>query len=323
MTQTDSAVFFLSDYGTSDEFVGVVHAVLHRLAPDVPVIDLSHQVAPFDVAGGAGMLVRCAPHLGAGVTLAVVDPGVGTDRRAVAIRTEAEQVGLDGPAWLVGPDNGLLLPMAMACGGIRSAVALVRGAGPFGASDRSDRSGPRRPGPTFDGRDVFAPAAAALALGVDPALLGTTIDPASLVAAAGAGPGPRAEPTPGGPAVVTSVVSIDRFGNVQLEAGAGALEDLGLSPGDTLRVTVLDSRADEPGDPAGGPDRSRRARRVAAFAQLREGELGVLVDSSGHLALVLDRASAADRLHPLAVGSGVSLAPELIPPDETSATSGS
>ena len=87
------AIFFLSDYGTADEFVGVVHAVLHRLAPPVPVIDLSHQVPPFDVTGGAAMLDRCAPYLGSGVVLAVVDPGVGTGRRALALRTAAAGAG--------------------------------------------------------------------------------------------------------------------------------------------------------------------------------------------------------------------------------------
>ncbi len=113
------AVYFLSDYGTADEFVGVVHAVLFRLAPELRVIDLSHQVPPFDVVAGAAMLVRAAPHLGSGVVLAVVDPGVGTERRGVALTTASS-----GPRFVVGPDNGLLLPMADALGGVRSAVAL-------------------------------------------------------------------------------------------------------------------------------------------------------------------------------------------------------
>ena len=105
-------MFFLSDYGTADEFVGVVHAVLHRLAPSAPVIDLGHQIPPFDVAAAAALLVRAGPHLGPGVVLAVVDPGVGTDRRGVAV-----ELPPGGPTWLVGPDNGLLLPLAEArCG---------------------------------------------------------------------------------------------------------------------------------------------------------------------------------------------------------------
>src|SRR5689334_2966144 len=112
-----AAVFFLSDYGTADEFVGIVHAVLHSRAPGVAVIDLGHEVPPYDVAAGASMLVRCAPYLGAGVVLAVVDPGVGTERRGVAI----EAVGT-GPSWLVGPDNGLLVPLAAALGGAQRVI---------------------------------------------------------------------------------------------------------------------------------------------------------------------------------------------------------
>ena len=164
---------------------------------------------------------------------------------------------------------------------------------------------------------MFAPAAAHLALGVDPALLGTTIDPARWWRSAGPGPRFRAEPATGGPVVVTSVVSIDRFGNMQLEAGAGALEDIVLSSGDALWVTVLAGPAGGPGATLGGQDRSLRARRVAAFAELTGGELGLLVDSSGQMALVLDQASAADRLHPVGVGSGVVIAPDPPPPGGT------
>ncbi len=321
MTGPLPAIFFLSDYGTADEFVGVVHAVLHRLAPDVPVIDLSHQVAPFDVAGGAAMLVRCAPHLGAGVVLAVVDPGVGTARRPVAIRTGAGGGGFVGPAWLVGPDNGLLLPMATACGGVESAVAIdaavvIDGNGVPGPTATP---GSRMTGPTFDGRDVFAPAAARLAVGVDPGLLGTSIDPSSLATAEpgargpGAGTGGWEGPAPAGPAVVTAVASIDRFGNVQLEAGAGALRDLGEPPDRPVRVAVVTgSPGPSPGRPgpsAGGPGGPLLARRVTTFAELGRGELGLLVDGSGHLALVLDRASAAALLGPLATGSGVVITP--------------
>ena len=145
----DPAVFFLSDYGTADEFVGVVHAVLHRRAPGVAVIDLSHQIPPFDVAAGSALLVRAGPHLGAGVVLAVVDPGVGTDRRAVAL-----ELASGPPRWMVGPDNGLLVPLATSSGGVRTAVALDPA-----------RLGPAAPPGTFDGRDVFAPAAAHLVTG--------------------------------------------------------------------------------------------------------------------------------------------------------------
>ena len=262
------AIFFLSDYGTADEFVGVVHAVLHRLAPLVPVVDLSHQVAPFDVTGAAVMLDRCAPYLGSGVVLAVVDPGVGTGRRALALRTAAAGAagsaggaGPVSPAWLVGPDNGLLVPMAEAYGGVGSVVGIDRD-GPVLADHRRVAAGGGDPGPTFDGRDVFAPAAAHLVLGRDPGLLGPDLDPASLVTA---GPGPPVtgrdqKDSSTGPAVLTSVASVDRFGNVQLEAGPAAWAEAGFTAGQTVVVTI-----------ASGPV---PARRVRAFAELGEGEAG-------------------------------------------------
>jgi S-adenosyl-L-methionine hydrolase (adenosine-forming) len=289
------AIFFLSDYGTADEFVGVVHAVLHRLAPQVPVIDLSHQIPAFDVPAGATMLVRSAPYLGPGAVLAVVDPGVGTARRAVAIHTPSEgsdpEGGGDGPTWLVGPDNGLLMPMTAACGGAGSAIDL----GPSGPGHLSGgpAAGPGS-GPTFDGRDVFAPAAAHLAQGGDPRALGPAIDPATLVPAPADAPGTgdRVERTPGGPVARVSVASIDRFGNAQLGLGADAFDELGLGPGGMVHLTVG----------LGGERPPVPVRRVRAFGELDLDELGLLVDSTGRLALVCDRRSAADLYH-LEVGT--------------------
>ena len=252
------AVHFLSDYGLVDEFVGVVHAVLHRAAPGVPVIDLTHQVPAFDIAAGAATLVRCAPSLGAGVVLAVVDPGVATARRAVAVRLAAPS-DADRPAWLVGPDNGLLLPLADHLGGPVAARALAA------------------PGSTFDGRDVFAPAAAHLVTGGDPAGLGPELPVGSLVAAA-AVPPERIE----GGRLLTEVAHVDGFGNVGLVARPAALARLGLAVGDAVDAAV-------------GPSAPVPARWVTAFGDLADGELGLLVDADGRLALVLDRAPA-DRL---------------------------
>ncbi len=324
------AVFFLSDYGTADEFVGVVHAVLHRLAATVPVIDLSHQIPPFDVAAGAALLVRAVPYLGAGVVLAVVDPGVGTARRAVAVRTGS---GSDrpgphrsdipappggprrGPSWLVGPDNGLLVGAAEVLGGAEAAVALRVGRDARHGADGRDGGdgadgGDAGPGPTFDGRDVFAPAAAHLALGGDPTVLGEAIAPGSLVAAPGL-PTTSADDE-GGPdrsAVVAPVVWIDRFGNVQLALGPRGLDAIDLPLGATGELTV--DRAPGSG-PSSGPQSSsgpHRARRVRAFGELAEGELGLVVDSSGQVAVVLDRASAAERLDLAGTGAAIRIVP--------------
>jgi S-adenosylmethionine hydrolase len=255
------AVYFLSDYGTEDEFVGLVHAVLHRLAPGTAVIDLGHQVPAFDVAAGAAMLHRCSGHLGPGVVLAVVDPGVGTARRGVALG-----VPPPGPEWLVGPDNGLLVPLADALGGVRTAFAL----------DRERLSGSPAPG-TFDGRDVFAPAAAHLVRGGEPPLLGVPFDPATLVGPNGTVDATAAE----GGHLTTAVSWIDRYGNVELELDPAALAGLGLGPGGDASVTIT---GDRPG--------AHRARWVEAFGQLKSDELGLLVDGSGRMALVMDRASA-------------------------------
>jgi len=277
MDADSPAVFFLSDYGTADEFVGVVHAVLHRLAPARPVIDLSHRIPPFDVDSGASMLVRCAPFLGPGVVLAVVDPGVGTARRGVAIGTAG-----DGPAWLVGPDNGLLVPIATELGGAAGVIQL----------DPS-RAGPGRSGPvgrTFDGRDVFAPAAAHLVMGGRPEDLGVQVDPASLTTRVAAGPTPetRVESTPAGWAVVTTVTWVDHFGNVQLRLRPAVLEEIGLLSGGTATARVEGEGAVR--------RRSVPVRRVLAFAELGDGEYGLALDANGRMALVLDRASAAQQL---------------------------
>jgi S-adenosylmethionine hydrolase len=274
------AVYFLSDYGTEDEFAGVVRAVLFRLAPDVTVVDLSHEVPPFDVAAGAAMLERSVSHLGAGVVLAVVDPGVGTDRRGVAVHIAGAPAA--APTWLVGPDNGLLVPAADRLGGADRVVELA------------PRDGSAT---TFDGRDLFAPAAAHLVRGGDPDAIGTRVAPDTLIRPgessgrepAGAAPaGARGSPTG---TVVASVTWIDRFGNVQLDLGPDDLDRLGLALGGRTDVELTG-----PAGTTATHGHPFSARRVRSFAELGAGELGVLVDANGRVALVFDRASAAGAL---------------------------
>ena len=167
-------ISFLSDYGHDDEFVGVVQSVIRAIAPEVAVIDVTHQVPPHDVRAGGLALARSAQYLCPGVVLAVVDPGVGGARRAVAV-----EVG-DGASVLVGPDNGLLAPAVALVGGADRAVELTEPDYQLEA-----------PGPTFAGRDVFAPAAAHLCAGVDLAELGPEIDPAGLLPGRAAHQPPR------------------------------------------------------------------------------------------------------------------------------------
>src|SRR6516225_7046968 len=165
-------VFFLSDFGTQDEFAGVVHAVIAARAPGTTVIDLTHHIPPFDVRAGSHTLVRAVPHLGPGVVVGVVDPGVGTVRRGIGLEVA---LPAGGALQFVGPDNGLLVAAAEAVGEapIACAVELHR-----------DPTPPDR-GVTFDGRDLFAPVAAALCTGTPLLSLGEAIDPASLVRLAG------------------------------------------------------------------------------------------------------------------------------------------
>ncbi len=197
-------VSLLTDYGTKDEFVGVIKSVLRDLAPDAVAIDLTHEVEPHDVRGGSLTLARCIQYVAPGVVLAVVDPGVGTARRAIAVEIA------DGAAVLVGPDNGLLAPAVAMAGGAGRAVELTNSAFHLPA-----------PGQTFAGRDVFAPVAAHLCNGVDLTEVGEPIDPAGVLP--GVVPLSRVD----GDQVITEVLWVDRFGNAQLNVGPDDIEPIG------------------------------------------------------------------------------------------------
>lgn len=191
-----------TDYGQFDGFVAACHGMIARLAPAVRVIDITHAVPPGDVMRGAVVLAQTVPDLPAAVHVAVVDPGVGTARRAVAVRTPR---GL-----LVGPDNGLLPWAGDALGGVEAAVELA---------NRTWFA--PRVSHTFHGRDIFAPAAAHLAAGAPLDEAGPALDPASLVRL------PEPVVTTGEGWVEAEVMTVDRFGNVQLAVPASALDRLG------------------------------------------------------------------------------------------------
>ena len=264
-------VTLLTDYGLVDEFVGVMKSVLRDLAPHVAIVDLTHGVTAYDVRGGALCLGRSVAYLPEGVVVAVVDPGVGTDRRAIAVEVA------DGAGVFVGPDNGLLAPAVALLGGAQRAVSLTN------PDYRLDGDG----GATFDGRDVFAPAAAHLCNGVDLLELGDEVDSSTLLPAAV----PLPELTDG--RLRGQVLWVDGFGNCQLNIGPDELDQI-ASGEDVVRLLV-DGAA------------SRTARRVTSFAELSQGAIGIVTDSYGMLALVLDRRSAADELG-LAVADDVTLA---------------
>ena len=263
-------VWFLSDYGLEDEFVGVVKAVIRAIAPHVTVGDVTHQIPPHDIRAGALALARSMQYLTLvpAVVLAVIDPGVGSDRRAVAV--EAGGDTSDAPtAVLVGPDNGLMASAVAMAGGARRAVSLT-----------NDEYHLPAPGPTFAGRDIFAPAAAHLCAGVDLAELGSIIDPITLL------PGiiPLSRQEDG--AVTGEVLWVDRFGNIQLNVDPDDLllmdDPLALLSGDTTRTAV----------------------RVRSYSDLRSGQIGLVTDSYGLVSIALDRRSAAEELR---IGAGDSV----------------
>ena len=262
-------VSFLSDYGRADEFVGVCHAVMLDLVPDLRIVDVTHEIPPFDVRAGALALVRAVQYLPEGVVLAVVDPGVATDRRCIAAAVET--------GFLVGPDNGLLAPAVAMLGGTIEVVALENTKYQLPA-----------PGPTFAGRDVMAPAAAQLAAGLPLAELGPRVDAATL--APGLVPLPREDDD--GTTIVGEVLWVDHYGNCQLNISPDQLQGRGVEPGGTVGITV-------------GSD-SRRARWVEAFADAKPSELVMVVDSYGMCTLAFDQRSAAAQLK-LKVGQTVTM----------------
>jgi hypothetical protein len=245
----------LTDYGAGSEHVGALHAVVASRAPGVDRIDLAHDLPPGDVRYGATVFARLVPLAPVGVHLAVIDPGVGTTRRAVAIECA------DGRL-LVGPDNGLLRPAADHLGIIR-AVELS-------AAEHLRTV----VAPTFHGRDIFAPAAAHLA--GDGALtdLGPDVDPRSLVALAL----PRPEVSAG--RITTIVLGADRFGNVELVAGPSDVTGSGIAVGDAVTVQIAATVA--------------MGRVGEVFADIASGGVLVYIDSHRSLAIAIRDGNARD-----------------------------
>jgi len=264
-------ITFLSDYGYDDEFAGVCRAVIARIAPEATVIDLTHGIRRHGVERGAAVLANALPYTPAGIHLAVVDPGVGSPRRAVAVRAATED------RILVGPDNGLLWP------------AIVRLGGAVEAADISLSDLRLEPiSATFHGRDVFAPVSAHLARGVSLAEAGERTQPESLVRI------DAPEPAIEAGRVRAHVVSIDRFGNSALDLADRHLPRSGLRMGRPVTVDVAGS--------------TRDAVFALTFADVPDGGLLLYEDSTGSLALALNRGDAAAELG-LEPGAEVTLRP--------------
>jgi S-adenosylmethionine hydrolase len=266
-SQAFDTISFLSDYGSTDEFVGVVHAVVREIAPHVKVLDLTHQIPAYDIKAGSLALARSIAYVPRGIVLAVVDPGVGTSRRAIAVQVA------DGEGILVGPDNGLLAPAVAMAGGAEFAVELT-----------NTEFHLQAPGATFAGRDILGPAAAHLCNGVDLRTLGTEVDTSALMPATV--PLPRTE----GDRIFAEVLWVDRYGNCQLNLGPEELAECG----DSFMLQV--GRESDPGGLT-----ERFVTRTTNFERIGAGGLGLVLDSYGMMAVCGNRRSASEEL---AIGAG-------------------
>jgi S-adenosylmethionine hydrolase len=263
-------VTFTSDYGWEDEFVGVCHGVMLSISRELRIVDLHHSIARHDVRHGAVVLEQSVPYMPDSVHLAVVDPSVGSKRRALAVKTGWGTV-------LVGPDNGLLLPAAERCGGVGAAYSLE--------DTRFLLSPVSR---TFQGRDVFAPASAHLASGVPPSELGPPVEPSSLVRLE------IPEAWPHDDHIHAEVLQVDRFGNLQLNFDGDQLEGIGLSGSPTLEVRLEGHRL--------------QVHHGATFADVPSGEFVMIEDSYKHLSLAINKGDARAKLR-AASGSTVIVGP--------------
>jgi len=249
-------ISFLSDFGLQDDFVGTCHGVIKRIAPEAEIIDITHGIEPQAVLQGALVLANTVPYMPEGVHLAVVDPGVGSGRRCLALRDA-------GGRLYIGPDNGLLVPAAEKLGGIAQAWELTNATYMLEPVSR-----------TFHGRDVFAPAAAHLSNGVAPEELGPAVEPPSLI---------RLElpkPEVGEARIRATVLYIDRFGNVQLNLLRVDVERAGIVPGTRLELDL-------------GVDRYY-ATAARAFADARAGDIILYEDSYENIAVAITDGNAAE-----------------------------
>jgi S-adenosylmethionine hydrolase len=249
-------ITFLSDFGLADDFVGTCHGVIKRIAPETDVIDITHGIEPQSVLQGALVLASTLPYMPEGVHIAVVDPDVGSPRRALVLRTDDDRL-------LVGPDNGLLVPAAEQVGGVVAAYEIT------------NREYALEPvSATFHGRDIFAPAAAHLTNGVAAAALGPPLDADTLV---------RLEipqPEIGERRIRATCLYVDRFGNIQLNVHADQLEPLGIVPGRQIEVELAMDRF--------------YALAARTFAEARTGDIILYEDAYRNIALAISRGNAAE-----------------------------
>jgi S-adenosyl-L-methionine hydrolase (adenosine-forming) len=254
---TFACLSLLTDYGLDDGFVAACHGVAARIAPGIRIVDITHLVPPGDVRRGAAVLAQTVPYLPPGVHVAVVDPGVGTTRRGIAVEA--------GDAIFVGPDNGLLSWAVAAAGGARRAFQLTNGELWLHPVSQ-----------TFHGRDIFVPVAAHLAAGADLVSVGTELAAADLVAL----PAPTSRVHDR--EAEGEVMSVDRFGNVQLSIAASDADRIGIGFGSQLVVWCGRRQLTVP--------------YLETFAAVAPGELVAFTDSAGLISLAVNAGDAAQQL---------------------------
>jgi hypothetical protein len=251
-------VTFLSDFGLQDDFVGTCHGVVKRIAPETQIIDITHGIPPQHVLQGALVLANTLPYMPVGVHLAVVDPGVGSARRPLALR-DAEG------RFFVGPDNGLLMPAAERAG-IDAAHEL---ANPDYALETVSR--------TFHGRDLFAPAAAHLSRGVAIEDLGPPVAPDALVRLDLPEPDVRPD------RIAATILYVDSFGNVALNVTREHVNDVGIVPGTQVELELAGERF--------------YAVAARTFADARAGDIMLYEDSYRNMSVAISGGNAAEMLH--------------------------
>jgi S-adenosyl-L-methionine hydrolase (adenosine-forming) len=248
---------FLTDYGLEDGFVAACHGVAARIAPQARIIDVTHLVPPGDVRRGAAVLAQTVPYLPPAVHVAVVDPGVGTARRGIAVAA--------GHSVFVGPDNGLLSWAVRAAGGPVRAVSLT-----------NRELWLDKVTATFHGRDIFMPVAAHLAAGTDLAAAGAEIEPADLVTL------PVPERLVRDSIAEGEVLTVDRFGNIQLTITAADAAEIGVQPGGIVLIRCGRHQLTVP------------YREM--FGAVAPGEMVAYPDGAGLVAIAVNGGDAAARL---------------------------
>ncbi len=261
-------ITFISDFGQEDGWTGIVKSVVLEINPKAKIIDIAHDIKPFDINKGAFVLSTVVSYIKPAIHLAVIDPGVGGQRQSLAIETV-------GGNMLVGPDNGLLIPAAKRDGGIKKVVSIT-----------SERIMLKQKWSTFNARDVFAPAAAHLSAGADIKVLGQEIEQNSLV------PGLWAESRISANGVEAEIIDIDRFGTARLSIPSADMEKLGISTGSQAELSWADQEI--------------IVKMERTFSDVAQAETVALVDSSGYLCIAVNRGSAAEQYR-LKVGQRINI----------------